>query len=106
MMRTSLFLAAVLASFASAACTKSDAGSNEKLEKLTERVEKLEAEQKSFAEAADFLRPIMAQQQAKEEEQAAREPDPEARFAVDVSGNAYEGPAGAAVTIVEAFDFA
>lgn len=106
MKRTPLFLAAVLAIFASAACTKSEGASDEKLKALSARLDKIEANQKSFAEAEAFLRPIMAQQKAKDDEQAAQEPDPAARFAVDVTGSAYDGPAGAPVTIVEAFDFA
>ena len=48
----------------------------------------------------------MAEQKAQKERQEAMEPDPEARFAVDITGDSYDGPEGALVTIVEAFDFA
>jgi protein-disulfide isomerase len=82
------------------------AGSDSKLKELTERIEKLEAAQKGFAEIEAFVRPILAQQKQQQEQQAASEPDPNSRFAVDVSGNDMEGPAGAAVTIVKAWDFA
>lgn len=73
---------------------------------LEERVSKLESEVARLQEVERFVRPIMEAQQGEAAEQAAREPDPDAMFAVDVSGNQFEGPADAAVTVVEAFDFA
>jgi len=88
---------------AAAACSKGDA---DKIKQLTERVEKLEREQKDFAEVAAFVKPIMNQQKAQEQAQAAQEPDPNTRFSIEVAGDASDGPATAAVTIVEAFDFA
>ena len=103
MKKTSLWLVAALA--ATGACTKSSASSDE-ISDLTKRIEKLEAAQKSFSEIDGFVRPIMAQQQNQAAQREAAEHDPNARFAVDIAGNAFNGPAGAAVTIVEAFDFA
>jgi hypothetical protein len=100
-------MAGLLAATAAASCTREGSGADEgKLEELTERIEKLEKAQAKVDEMESFLRPIMNEQKAKEAEQAAREPDPAARFAVDITGNAYDGPVGAPVTIVEAFDFA
>lgn len=98
----SLFAIGVAASLA-AACQKSDSA---KVDELTKRVEKLEAAQKKLAEVESFVRPIMDQQKAQAQQQEAQEPDPDARFAVGIQGNAFDGPAGAPVTIIEAFDFA
>ena len=86
-----------------AACQKSDSA---KVEELTKRIEKLEAAHKEFTEVASFVKPIMDQQKAQAAQQEAQEPDPNARFAVSIQGNSFEGPAGAPVTIIEAFDFA
>jgi len=92
---------------AAGACTKtSDGGSEKALELLTKRIEKLEQEQKQFSEVAEFVKPIMEQQKAQEEQQASQDPDPATRFSIDVAGDATDGPATAAVTIIEAFDFA
>lgn len=73
---------------------------------LDERVKQLETEVARLQEVEKFIRPFMAQQAAEEAQQAAREPDPEAIFAVGIEGNQFDGPADAAVTVVEAFDFA
>ncbi len=89
-----------------AACTKSDSDASQQIEALQKRVDKLEAAQKKNEEVAAFVGPIMEQQKAEQEQQEAQMPDPDARFAVDVAGNPSSGPAGAPVTIVEAFDFA
>jgi len=70
---------------------------------LEERVAKLEEKLGSYAA---FLDPIMEQQNQQKQAQAASEPDPNTRFAVSVGASAFDGPAGAAVTIIEAFDFA
>lgn len=105
MHRTSVWLVAALTAGLAASCTKAD-NASVKLKQMEDRIATLEAEQKKLAEVAEFVRPIMAQQQAQQAEQDSREPDPAARFAVDVTGSAYDGPASAAVTIVEAFDFA
>ena len=109
MKKTSLWLVAALA--ASSACTKpsgNQAGSGDaaKLQELEERIKKLEAAQQGYGEVAEFVRPIMQQQKAEQAARAAREPDPTVRFAVSVEGNEYDGPAKAAVTVIEAWDFA
>lgn len=105
-MRRCLVLAGLLA-LGVAGCSKSGEGADsEKVAKLEKRVAKLEKAQKEVDEMRDFLRPIMAQQKAQAKQKAATEPDPNVRFAVDVTGDAFNGPAGAPVTIVEAFDFA
>ena len=84
-------------------CTK--AGNDGKINELSERIDKLEASQKQFGEMKAFLEPIMAQQKAQAAQKAASEPDPNAVFAINIAGNAFAGPAGAPITIVEAFDF-
>jgi hypothetical protein len=96
---------AVAALLASTACSKGTVDDS-KLKELTERVEKLEKQQADFAEIAAFVKPIVDRQKAQEQAQAAREPDPDTRFSIPVAGDASDGPATAAVTIVEAFDFA
>lgn len=95
-------LSALFALTAVAACKK-DSGDTDELE---QRVKKLETEVERLKEIEGFIRPIMEQQQNKASQQAAREPDPDAVFAMPVGGNQFDGPADAAVTIVEAFDFA
>ena len=73
---------------------------------LEERVARLE----QYAEALDFLQKVYDQQKQQQEAQEAREPAPDAVFAVDIQQNLanghFEGPAQAAVTIIEAWDFA
>lgn len=86
-----------------ASCKK---GGGEDVEELTQRIEKLEAEAEKFQKIEEFIRPIMKQQEAEAERRAAQEPDPNARFAVNIEGNPALGPSGAAVTVIEAFDFA
>ncbi|HEY0476207.1 MAG TPA: DsbA family protein [Kofleriaceae bacterium] len=66
------------------------------------------------AEATEFLNTVYAQQKAKaaahQADESADEPADDAMFAVDIAGEIkagqVDGPAGAAVTIVKAFDFA
>ncbi|MBL9017383.1 MAG: hypothetical protein JNL83_24560 [Myxococcales bacterium] len=74
------------------------------------RLRRLEDNYAKYAEALDFLGKVYAQQKAQQAQQEASEPDPTAVFAVDIKENLaagmYEGPLGAPVTIVEAFDFA
>ena len=74
------------------------------------RLRRLEDNYAKHAEALDFLGKVYAQQKAQQAQQEAQEPDPTAVFAVDIKENLaagmYEGPLGAPVTIVEAFDFA
>jgi hypothetical protein len=89
-----------------AGCGKADKETEAKLKELTDRVAKLEEAQKGLSEVDSFIRPIMEQQKAQQAQQEAAEPDPDARFAVDITGNDFHGPATAAVTIIEAFDFA
>jgi len=88
-----------------AGCSNSD---------LEDRVAKLEATNKKYAEALDALqRSYDAQKQQAQQQQEDREAKkaaPDAVFAVDVSddlkGGQIEGPAAAGITIVEAWDFA
>ncbi len=101
-----LSLVALLAMAPVGACKKDDAGTKKQLNELSARVEKLEESNKELDEIAEFLRPIMAQQKAQKAQQEASEPDPNTRFAVDITGDQMLGPANAAVTIVEAWDFA
>ena len=99
-----IYLIALLAAAAPGACQKS--GNDPQVKELSARVAKLEEQNKQFAEIDKFIRPIMKQQQEQADRQAANEPDPNTVFAVPVDGDASNGPAGAAVTIIEAFDFA
>ncbi|MEJ7597067.1 MAG: thioredoxin domain-containing protein [Kofleriaceae bacterium] len=77
---------------------------------IEERVARLEQSQADNAEALDFLNKVYAQNKQQMEAQEAREPDPNAMFAVDVAPNVKigmsEGPATAPVTIIKVFDFA
>ena len=102
------WLAAALSAAALAVlgCSKGDPQGEARLAELSAKVDRLEAQVKNLKELDDFVRPIMEQQKAQAAQEAASEPDPNARFAVSVQGNAFDGPAGAAVTIIEAFDFA
>ena len=73
---------------------------------LEARVAKLE----KYTEALDFLQKVYDQQKQQQQQQEDREPAEDAVFAVDIQQNLandhYEGPKMAAVTIVEAWDFA
>jgi len=73
---------------------------------LEERVARLE----KYSEALDFLQKVYDQQKQQADQQEAREPAPDAVFAVDIAPNLQlgqiDGPAQAAVTIIEAWDFA
>jgi hypothetical protein len=77
---------------------------------LEERVARVEDTLAKNAEALDFLNKVYAQQKAQQQAQQQSEPAPDAVFAIDISQNVkaglVEGPSGAAVTIVEAWDFA
>ena len=74
------------------------------------RLRRLEDNYAKYAEALDFLGKVYAQQKAQQAAQEAQEPDPTAVFAVNISENVamgmVEGPVGAPITIVEAWDFA
>jgi hypothetical protein len=73
---------------------------------LEARVAKLER----YTEALDFLQKVYDQQKQQQAQQEDSEPAPDAVFAVDIAPNIQlgqiEGPAQAAVTIIEAWDFA
>lgn len=62
------------------------------------------------AEAIEFLNKVYGQQKAQQAAQEREEPAEDATFAVDIAPDVklgqVEGPAGALVTIVEAWDFA
>lgn len=78
---------------------------------LEARVKKLEETNAKYAEALDFLQKVYSQQKQQQQAQEREEPAPEAIFAVDVKPSIDAGlvegpPAGAPVTIVEAWDFA
>jgi hypothetical protein len=74
------------------------------------RLRRLEDNYAKYAEALDFLGKVYAQQKAQQQQQEAQEPDPDAVFAVNIAENValgmVEGPVGAPITIVEAWDFA
>lgn len=74
------------------------------------RLRRLEDNYARHAEALDFLGKVYAQQKAQQAQQEAQEPDPTAVFAVNIADNVamgmVEGPVGAPITIVEAWDFA
>ncbi len=74
------------------------------------RLRRLEDTYAKNAEALDFLNKVYAQQKQQQQQQEAQDPDPTAVFAVNIADNVklgmVEGPSGAAVTIVEAWDFA
>jgi hypothetical protein len=77
---------------------------------LEERVAKLEGQLRKYAEPLDFLAKVYAQQKQQQQAQERDEPAPDAIFAVDIAADIkagqVEGPMGAAITIVEAWDFA
>ena len=77
---------------------------------LSDRLQKVEANLARREEALGFLEMAYAQQKRQQEAKEAGEHDPNAVFAVDISGplkaGQVEGPNSAIVTIVEAWDFA
>ena len=93
--------------------TPPSAGKSDRTGTIEERLARLEDAHDRNAEALDFLNKVYASQKAQQkaqQEQAEREdPAPDAVFAVNVSGNValgqVDGPATAAITIVEASDF-
>ena len=92
------FMAGLLAVSASS-CTRQDEQTQRKLDLLITKIDSLE---KKIASGA-VGRPAG---QPGQQPQRPRGPDPTAVYAVDVAGAAFEGPATAKVTVVEAFDFA
>ena len=77
---------------------------------LEDRVARLEAQLKKYEEPLDFLQKVYAQQKQQQQAQERDEPAPDAVFAVDIAADLksgqVEGPMGAQITIVEAWDFA
>lgn len=77
---------------------------------LEERVQRIEVYLAKNAEAIDFLNKVLEQQKRQAAEEEAREPAPDAVFAVAIAENVkaglVEGPPTALVTVVKAFDFA
>ena len=77
---------------------------------LEDRVARLEAQLKKYEEPLDFLSKVYAQQKQQAQAQERDEPAPDAVFAVDIASDIkagqVEGPMGAPITIVEAWDFA
>ena len=80
-------------------------GGNAPTGDLADRVKKLEDESAKNAEAMAFLNQVFAQQKQQREAQEATVPAPDAVFAIDVTGDPFDGPAGAPVTLVKAYDF-
>ncbi|HEU4732765.1 MAG TPA: hypothetical protein VFT22_32940 [Kofleriaceae bacterium] len=77
---------------------------------LEDRVARIENTLAKYGEALEFLNKVYSQQKAQQQAQEREEPAPDAVFAVDIAPDVkagqVEGPAGALVTIVEAWDFA
>ncbi len=77
---------------------------------VEERVARLEDYVEKNAEAIDFLGKVYAQQKQQQQAQERDEPAEDAVFAVDIApdlkAGRVEGPIGAPITIVEAWDFA
>ena len=92
---------------AASGCQKDTAGADAKqIKALEDRIKALEAENAKNHDAMAFLQQAYAQQKAQQDEQDAKEPAPDAIFAVDITGDQVDGPDDALVTIVEAWDFA
>jgi protein-disulfide isomerase len=77
---------------------------------VEDRLARLEAAYAKNAEALEFLAKVYAQQKQQQEAQERDEPAEDAMFAVDIAEDVeagqVDGPAGAAVTVIKAFDFA
>jgi protein-disulfide isomerase len=77
---------------------------------VEQRLARLEAAHARDAEALDFLRKVYDQQKQQQADAERDEPAEDAVFAVDVTEavqqGRVDGPPGAAVTIIKAFDFA
>src|SRR5215207_3600281 len=77
---------------------------------VEERLMRLENEASKNREALEFLNKVYAQQKQQMDAEEAKEPAPDAVFAMpvaaDVKAGMVEGPVAAPVTIVKAFDFA
>lgn len=88
--------------------TRAEAGASTGAESgdLASRVRKLEEENAKNAEAMAFLNQVFSQQKAQRDAQEAKQPAPDAMFAIDVANDPFDGPATAPVTLVKAYDFA
>jgi protein-disulfide isomerase len=77
---------------------------------VEQRLARLEDAYDRNAEALEFLNQVYGQQKQQKQAQEREEPAPDAMFAVGVAeaikAGQVDGPAGAVVTIVKAFDFA
>jgi hypothetical protein len=77
---------------------------------VEDRLARLEDSYAKYGETLKWIDGIHEQQMQQQRMQAREEPDPDAVFAVDISPDLkmgqVEGPVGAPVTIVEAWDFA
>jgi protein-disulfide isomerase len=77
---------------------------------IEDRLARLEAAYARNAEALEFVAKVYAQQKQQQEAQEREEPAEDAMFAVeiadDVQAGQVDGPPGAAVTVIKAFDFA
>lgn len=107
--------AALVAAAALAACQKNAPApatplDNKSQAALEERLSRVEQYLAKNAEAIDIINKLVAQQKQTAAAQEASEPAPDAIFAVAIADNVkaglVEGPAGAAVTVIKAFDFA
>lgn len=78
-------------------CARDDRGLQEKLDSIDQRLAKIEGALGEGGGAAARARPTRRRPPG---------PDAKAVYAVPIEGAAYEGPEVAAITIVEAFDFA
>ncbi len=70
------------------------------------RVKRLEDESVKNAEAMAFLNQAYAANKQQQQQQERSVPAPDAVFAINVNSNSFDGPAGAPVTVIEAWDFA
>lgn len=91
--------------------TKARFGGDGKTEApIADRLQRLESTLTRYGEALEFLQRAYEQNKAQQEAQEANEPDPNAVFAVNITGplaaGQVDGPNSALVTIVEAWDFA
>lgn len=102
---------ALLLPFAAACAAKPNAATTPAAPiELEARVRKLEEANAKYAEALAFLQQVYEQQVAARQAEEDREPAPGAVFAVPVAdavaAGQVQGPPGAPVTIVKAFDYA
>lgn len=94
--------ASLLVAFAGCTAVKDDG----KLKDLETRLAKTEAALKEHQEYIEFLKPFKAQAEQQKAQEDMSQPDPNARFAIDLGASPRNGTDAALVTIVEGFDFA